>query len=433
MKYNPIDSSLFKENRNKLAKQLPKRALAILNSNDIMPTNADGTMPFRQNNDFFYFTGIDQEESVFLFFPDAINEADREVLFIKETNEHIAIWEGHKLSKEEATQISGIKEVRWLSTLDDALSSLVVKADSVYLNQNEHSRASKVVQTRDDRFRLELMKNYPLHRYERLAPFIHPLRIIKSEEEIKQIRIACGITEKAFRRVLSYMQTGVMEYEVEAEVLHEFLINKANGPAYQSIIASGKNACVLHYIDNNEKCKFGDLVLMDFGAEYANYASDLTRTIPVNGKFTQRQKAVYSEVLSILKYATSLLVVGNTFKEYNAKVAKEVEKSLLKLGLITIQDIENQDPDRPAYRKYFMHGLSHFLGLDTHDVGSYDVAFQAGMVLTCEPGIYIREENIGVRLENDILITESGPENLMESIPIEIEEIESLMTKESKL
>jgi len=427
MKYSPIASTLFENNRKRLVSHLPKQSIALLNANDIMPTNADGVFPFRQNNDLFYLSGIDQEESILLLFPDAANQKEREILFLKETNEHIAIWEGHKLSKKEATKLSGIAEVRWLSELDQSLDSLIPKATHIYLNQNEHARASKEIQTRDDRFRIALKQKYPLHQYDRLAPILHQLRLIKSEEEIKQIRTACNITEKAFRRVLSFMKDGKQEYEVEAEILHEFLINKATGPAYQSIVASGKNACILHYIDNNKSCKAGDLVLMDFGAEYANYASDLTRTIPVNGKFTERQKAVYQEVLSLLYDATSLLVVGNNFKDYRNAVAKKVEESLVRLSLITEEEIAHQDAKNPVYKKYFMHGISHFMGLDTHDVGSYDVSFQEGMVLTCEPGIYIPEEGIGIRLENDILITKDGPVNLMENIPIEIEDIETLM------
>jgi len=431
MKYTPISPSLFQYNRKRFVAELSPKAIALLNANDIMPTNADGTMSFRQNNDLFYLTGIDQEETVLLLFPDAHNPKDREILFVKETSELIAIWEGHKLSKKQATEHSAITEVRWLSDLEATLRRLIPTAHVIYLNQNEHSRASKEVETRDDRCRKSLMQQYPLHQYGRIAPIMQQLRLIKSDEEIRQMRHACSITEKAFRRVLSFMQAGKKEYEVEAEVLHEFLINRANGPAYQSIIASGANACVLHYIDNNQTCKDGDLVLMDFGAEYANYASDLTRTIPANGKFSPRQREVYQEVLSILKYATTLLTVGNNFKDYNASVAKEVEASLLKLNLISKEDIENQDSDKPAYKKYFMHGISHFIGLDTHDVGSYDTDFKAGMVLTCEPGIYIREENIGIRLENNILITEEGPVNLMNNIPIEIEEIEGLMNSES--
>ena len=429
MKYNPIDSALFSYNRANLVKALPQNAIAIFNSNDIMPTNADGVMPFRQNNDLFYLSGIDQEESVLIIFPDTPLEKDKEILFVKETSELIAIWEGHKLTKEKATQLSGITEVRWLSELETSLNTLIPKAKTIYLNQNEHSRASTEVETRDDRFRKKIVEQYPLHQYGRLAPILHKLRVIKSDLEVQQIKTACSITEKAFRRVLQTMKPSIGEHQIEADILHEFLSNRANGPAYQSIVASGANACVLHYIDNNQECKKGDLVLMDFGSEYANYASDLTRTIPVNGKFTPRQKDIYSEVLSILNYATSLLVVGNTFKKYNAAIAKMVETSLLKLNLLTDQDIQNQSSEKPAYRKYFMHGVSHFLGLDTHDVGSYDWTFKAGMVLTCEPGIYIQEEGIGIRLENNILITEKGPKNLMATIPIEIEEIEKLMKK----
>jgi len=427
MKYEPIDKTFYSENRKRLNAKLSSNAIAIFNSNDIMPTNADGVMPFRQNNDLFYMSGIDQEETVLLLYPDSSDDTTKEVLFIKETSELIAIWEGHKLTKQEAEKLSGIKTIKWLSELESTLDALIPKADTLFLNQNEHARASKVVETRDDRFREKLIQKYPLHKYGRLAPIMHKLRVSKSSYEIQQMQKACDITEKAFRRVLSFMKAGVGEHEVEAEVLHEFLINKANGPAYQSIIASGANACILHYVDNNKICKDGDLVLMDFGSEYGNYASDLTRTIPANGKFSKRQRAIYQEVLSILKYASSQLTVGNTFKKYNESVIKKVEESLIKLGLITKEEVNNKNNHKPAYRKYFMHGVSHFLGLDTHDVGSYDWSFKAGMVLTCEPGIYIREEAIGIRLENNILITEEGPINLMKNIPIEIDEIEALM------
>ncbi|MFK7899826.1 MAG: aminopeptidase P N-terminal domain-containing protein [Cyclobacteriaceae bacterium] len=427
MKYSPIDPSLFQLNRERFTALTPKNSISIFNSNDILPTNADGVLPFRQNNDLFYLSGIDQEETILLLYPDATKVADKAILFIKETSELIAIWEGHKLTKEGAKNVSGIQSVYWLTEFESILDRLITSTDQVLLNANEHKRASKKVETRDDRFRKWIQAAYPLHQYSRLAPIMHELRVVKSKGEIDLMKHACSITEKAFKKVLQTTTSNSYEYEIQATIQYEFLKNRANGPAYQSIVASGKDACVLHYIENSKQCKDGDLILMDFGAEYANYASDMTRTIPANGKFTKRQKQVYNEVLFVMKYATTLLVVGNTFEKYNKEVNQVMEEALIRLGLITQEEIDAQNANIPVRRKYFMHGISHFIGLDTHDVGDYSIPFKEGMVLTCEPGIYIQEENIGIRLENNILITKDGPVDLMKSIPLEIDEIEKWM------
>jgi Xaa-Pro aminopeptidase len=402
-------------------------SLAIFHSNDTMPTNADGVMPFKQNSDMFYLSGIDQEETVLVLFPDAKNEKHRELLFIRETNDHIAIWEGQKLSKEEASKRSGIETIYWTSQLDSILPQLIFECEHIYLNSNEHGRADRVVQTRDDRYVHSFKQQYPLHRLERSAPILSELRTIKSVYEIDLMQQACQITEKAFRRVLDFVEPGIWEFEIEAEILHEFLIHRSRGPAYASIIASGANACVLHYTTNNKKCQEGEVILMDFGAEYANYASDLTRCIPVSGTFSKRQRNVYQAVHRILKKASELLVPGNSFEEYNREVAAMVEKELVELKLLSKSDIKKQDKRAPLYRKYFMHGVSHYLGLDVHDVGSKHQLFQEGMVLTVEPGIYIPEEGLGIRLENDFLITKSKPLDLMRDIPLDSEEIEELM------
>jgi len=427
MKYKSISSELFIKNRQKLSKRLKSNSIAIFNSNDIMPTNADGTMPFRQNNDLFYLSGVDQEESILLLFPDAPNEKHREVLFLKETSDEIAIWEGEKLTKERATEVSGVKTIIWLKDFEKTLQSFIYEAEHLYLNDNEHMRANTAVETADDRFRKWCRAEYPMHTYQRVAPFMHELRAIKEPEEIELMQQACDITSKGLDRILKFIKPGVMEYEIEAELMHEFLRNRSRGFAYSPIIASGFNACVLHYIENNQAVKDGDMILMDFGAEYANYASDLTRSVPANGKFSARQKEIYSAVLSVMKEATSILRPGITLPDYHKQVGKMMEEQLLKLGLLTSQEVKGQNPDWPAYKKFFMHGTSHYIGLDVHDVGSWTKPINAGNVFTVEPGIYIREENIGIRLENDILITEDGHLDLMENIPLEIEEIESAM------
>ena len=427
MRYEPINPELFISNRHNFVKHLLKCSLAVFHSNDIMPTNADGTMAFRQNNDLLYLSGIDQEESVLLLFPDAKDERNREILFIRETNDHILTWEGYKLTKEQAREVSGIKNIFWTSEFKQVLNTLMAEAEHVYLNTNEHLRAVVEVETREARFVKWCKDTYPLHNYKRLAPIMHHLRAIKSDIEIALIKKACSITEKGFRRILQFVKPGVMEYEIEAELYHEFLRQRSRGPAYGSIIASGANACILHYVDNNRECKDGDVLLMDFAAEYANYASDLSRSIPVNGTFTKRQREVYDAVLHVFKTARNMLVPGNTLDQYHAFVGTVMQHELIKLGLLNENDVRNQDPDKPLYKKYFMHGTSHFLGLDVHDVGNKYRPFEAGMVFTCEPGIYIREESIGIRLENDFLVTPHGPSDLMKIIPIEASDIEQLM------
>ena len=428
MKYDRIDSQLFIKNRVNFSANLIGKSLAVFNSNDIFPISADSTMPFQQHRDIFYLSGVDQEESILVIFPSCSNEKHREVLFIRETNEHIAVWEGAKLTKEDAFEVSGIKTVYWLDQFTTIFNQLMAEAENIYLNTNEHLRASSEVQTREDRFIKKVKADYPTHSVKKSAPFLHALRSIKDNIEIELMQKACKITEAGFRRLLSFTKPGVWEYELEAELAHEFLRNRSKGFAYTPIIASGSNACVLHYIDNNKECKSGEVILLDVAAEYANYSSDLTRCIPVNGRFTERQKSVYNSVLHVKKEAEKLLVPGTIISEYHKEVGLIMEKQLLLLGLIDKTDIKNQDPEWPAYKKYFMHGTSHYIGLDTHDVGLLNAPMQAGMVFTCEPGIYIPEENLGIRLEDDLVVQKSGvPFNLMKDIPLELDEIESLM------
>jgi Xaa-Pro aminopeptidase len=427
MKYSAIDRKLFIENRKRFAASLKPNSIALFTSNDIMPTNADGSMGFVQNSDLFYLTGVDQEETILLMYPDALNSGHKEVLFVKETSELIAIWEGAKLNKKEAIEVSGIETVLWSQGFEAFLKTVIFQVENIYLNSNEHTRRSIDTETLEMRFNRNIMSKYPLHKYERSAPIMHRLRAIKSKYEVDLIQQACDITEKGFRRLLKFVKPGVMEYQIEAELIHEFISNRSRGFAYGPIIASGHNACVLHYTENNKACKAGDVILLDVAAEYGNYASDLTRCLPVSGKFTTRQKQVYNAVLRVMKAATAMLTVGNRIPEYQKAVGQLMEKELVDLGLITMDDIKKQDPDWPAYKKYFMHGTSHFLGLDVHDVGDFNRKLEAGMVFTCEPGIYIPEESLGIRLENDILVTESGPQDLMKKIPLEAEEIESLM------
>lgn len=428
MRYEPINKDLFVENRRKFSARLKPKSIAIFHSNDIMPTNADGTMGFKQNSDLFYLSGIDQEESVLVLFPDAQDETLKEILFVKETSELIAIWEGAKLTKEQATFISGIETVFWENDFKNILQNLISQAEHVYLNSNEHGRAASNVETRNDRFGKDIMTDFPLMKYERSAPILHQLRFVKSQPEIDLIQHACNITEKAFRRILAYTQPGKFEYELEAEVTHEFLMNRSRGHAYTPIVAAGKNACVLHYIENNDTLKDDDLILMDFGAEYANYNSDMTRTIPANGRFSERQKAVYNAVLHVMNEAKKMLVPGMTFPEYNKEVGGIMESELIKLGLLDKTDVKNQNPKQPLYRQYFMHGTSHSLGLDVHDVDDRSMPFLENMVFTCEPGIYIPKEEIGIRIENDIVVKDT-PLDLMANIPITVEEIEDLMNK----
>jgi Xaa-Pro aminopeptidase len=427
MRYLPIDKSLFIENRRRLAEIMKPRSVAILHANDIMPTNADGTMGFRQSSDLFYLTGVDQEETILVVFPDHPDKKFSEVLFLRETNEHIAVWEGEKLTKEQAREVSGIQTIYWTHQYEAMMRLIVFEAEQVYLNTNEHTRNESPVQTRDARFIREFRDRYPLHRLDRLAPLMHHLRAIKQPQEIELIKTACEITRQGFERLLRYIKPGVMEFEVEAELLHEFIRSRSRGFAYTPIIASGASACVLHYIQNNQECREGDVLLLDVAAEYANYASDMTRSIPVSGRFTSRQREVYDAVLRVFYHAKDMLVSGNIWDEYHVEVGKYMESELKSLGLLSQTDIDNQNPDWPAYKKYFPHGTSHFLGLDVHDVGNKYRRFEPGMVFTCEPGIYIPEEKLGIRLENNILITTSGNMDLMGQIPIEPDEIEELM------
>ncbi len=428
MKYDRIDNSLYIHTRKQFVKQLKNNSLAIFNSNDIFPISADSTMPFQQHRDILFLSGVDQEESILVIFPDAKDKMHREILFLKETSEKIAIWEGAKLTKEDAFEVSGIKTVYWLDQFPTILNQLMSQTDRVYLNTNEHLRANTEMQTREDRFINWIKDKYPIHNYHRSAPIMHAIRSIKHPLELAQMQKACDITEKGFRRLLSFIKPGVWEYQIEAELLHEFINNRSNGWAYTPILGSGLNATVLHYIENNKQCKDGDVILMDFGAEYANYSSDLTRCVPVNGRFTKRQKAVYNSVLKVKNEATKLLKPGTLLNEYHKEVGKLMESELLSLKLIDKTDIKNQNPEWPAFKKYFMHGTSHYIGLDTHDVGSWVEPIQANMVFTVEPGIYIPEESLGIRLEDDVVVQKKGsPFNLMRNIPIEADEIEDLM------
>jgi Xaa-Pro aminopeptidase len=427
MRYTPISKQLYIQNRARFVAQMKPSSLAVFNANDIMPTNADGHMKFRQNNDLFYLSGIDQEETVLVLSPNAKNPKLREVLFVKKTSELIEIWEGHKFTKEEARELSGIETVYWTEQFDAVFHQLVVDCDQIYLNTNEHARSSNQVQTRDQRFIDSIKEKYPLHRLLRAAPIMQDLRMFKSPLEIEQIKKACKITEEAFSRILKFVKPGVFEYEIEAEITHEFLRKGSRGHAYESIVASGASACVLHYIDNDKTCKDGELILLDFGAEYGNYNADLTRVIPVSGKFTERQKAVYNSVLAVYHVAKNSMKAGISFADYDKKVAEAMEQQLIKLGLLNVEEVAKQNTEQPLYRKYFMHGVSHFLGLDVHDVGHKHEPIKAGMVLTIEPGIYIREEGIGIRIENDILVTDTGNEELMPNVPTTIEEIEAAM------
>jgi Xaa-Pro aminopeptidase len=427
MKYNPIDSILFRGNRENFISKLKANGIALFNSNDQYLRSGDQTFPFRQNSDFFYLTGIDQEESILLLFPDCPNPIYKEVLFIRQTNDHIKVWEGHKYSKEQASSVSGIQQVYWLDEFWAVFSSVINYAEIIYLNTNENDRSTDEISTRDLRFIETLKKRYPLHEYKRAAPILREMRCIKSDIEVELTRRACAITKDAFRRVLKFVKPGVKEYEIEAEIIHEFIRQGATGHAYSPITASGANATILHYNDNNQICKDGDVILFDFGAEYANYNADLSRAIPVNGKFTKRQADVYKAVLHVFKEARKMLVSGTVWNEYQTEVGKIMSDQLVQLGLFTKSDVQRQSTEMPLYKKYFMHGTSHHLGLDVHDFASRYRPFEAGNILTCEPGIYIKEEGLGIRLENDILITVNGNIDLMSDIPIELEEIEEIM------
>lgn len=421
-----IPSDLFRLNRDRLRRLLPRNALAILNANDVMPTNADGVLGHVQNSDLFYLTGIEQEETVLVLAPDAFDERQREVLFLRQPNEHLAVWEGHKLTKEEATRISGIREVRWLSEFPTVFRQLMCESEQVFLNSNEHYRAEPEVETRDARFIRECQRRYPLHTYRRLAPLMHELRVVKSPAEVALIREACRLTARGFRRALRRIRPGVNEAEIEAEFAHEFTRQRA-GFAYPPIIAGGPNTCVLHYTRNDRMCRRGELLLLDVAAGCRHYMSDLTRTVPVSGRFTRRQRQVYDAVLRVFRQMVRAMVPGKTIQDLRREAEGLIAEECVRLGLLKPAQIRRQDPNNPAVKQYFMHGVSHPIGLDVHDVLYARQKIAPGWVLTCEPGIYIREEGFGIRLENTILVTESGQEDLMADIPIEAEEIEALL------
>ncbi len=426
MRHTPIDPQLFIRNRERLKALMLKSALAVVNANDVPPTNADGTMAMSACSDLFYLSGIEQEETILLLCPDAEDEKHREILFLREPTSEIELWEGRKLTVDEARQVSGVKNIRWLSEFRRLFHRLMCGCGHVYLNSNEHPRAVIEVESREARFVADTMRRYPLHDYQRLARLMHPLRVVKSDIEIELLKHACAITEQGFRRVLKFAKPGVLEAEIEAELAHEF-IRRRGRFAYLPIIASGRNALALHYIENSSECNKGELLLLDVAASYANYNADMTRTIPVSGRFTARQRRVYNAVLRVLRQSINGLVPGKTLKDWQKEGEQRIEKELVDLGLLTLRQIRKQNPDHPVFKKYFMHGLGHPLGLDVHDVGITTQPIQAGWVMTVEPAVYLREEGFAVRLENDVLVTAEGPVDLMAGIPVEAEEIEQLM------
>lgn len=430
MRYQPIKKDLFIKNRKNFMAQMKSSSIAIFNSNDIYPIGADSTIPFQQDRNLYFLSGIDQDSSILLLFPDAPKEKHREILFLTETNEHIAVWEGEKYTKEKAFEASGVKTVYWLKDLHKVLHEIMSQCDTVYINTNEHYRANVETETRETRFNKWLLEKYPAHQTAKSNPILQRLRSVKDPLEIEVMQQACNITEKGFRRVLDFVKPGVWEYEIEAEFMHEFLRNRSRGFSYTPIVASGQNANVLHYIENKMQCKEGELILLDVGAEYANYSSDMSRTIPVSGRFTKRQKEVYNAINKVKNLAQDMLVPGTFWEQYHVEVGKLMTSELLDLGLLDKADVQNEDPDWPAYKKYFMHGTSHHIGLDTHDYGILHEPMQANQVFTVEPGIYIPAEGFGIRLEDDLVIQEKGsPVNLMGNIPIEAEEIEDLMNR----
>ena len=428
MRHKPIKNKLFVQNRKRLAELMAPKSLAVLNANDVLPTNADGSLPMQPNADLFYLSGIEQEESILLLFPDTADNKHREILFLRQPNQHMQIWEGYKHTKENARKISGVKNIQWLSEFPVMFRSLICEAESAYLNSNEYKRAKVEVETRDARFIRQCRKDFPLHTYRRLAPLLHQLRVVKTDLEIELLNEAIDITAKGFRRTLRFVKPGVTEYEVEAEWAREF-IRRRGKFAYTPIVAAGKNNCVLHYLQNDQVCKKGQLLLMDVGASYANYNADMTRTIPVSGKFSRRQKQVYNAVLRVLRASIDGATVGKLHRDWTKESQAHMNEELLKLGLLKPGQVKKQDPDNPACRKYFMHGLGHPLGLDVHDVGDANAPFAPGTVLTVEPGIYLPDEGFGIRLEDDIVVTKDGPINLMAKIPIEADEIESIMSR----
>lgn len=429
MRYDPAPASLFVRNREKLTALLEPNSVVVVHANDVLPSNADGTLPFHQNSDLYYLSGIDQEETILVLHPSAPNEKDRELLFVRQTSAEIAIWEGAKLSREQATERSGITQVQWTTSFGQVLNHILPAVENVYLLTNEHARADTTVETRNDRFIKKCRSGWPLHTYKRLAPLVSKLRAVKEVEELEQIQKAIDLTEKGFRRALSFISPGKGEWEVEAEFLHEFVKNRSRGFAYSPIVGSGANACVLHYVENKELMKDGDLVLMDIGAEWAGWNADMTRTVPVNGKFTPRQAEVYNAVLHVLNSANDLLRPGKGPHVYQKEVLTVMTEQLVKIGLLSQRDADEQCDDFKATKRYFMHGTSHHLGLDVHDVSAPDQVFEAGMVMTIEPGIYIQEEGLGIRIENNVVIGEEVNTNLFASFPTTIEEIEKAMAQ----
>lgn len=429
MKYLPLDPEIFIENRKRFVNRMEKNAIAIFNSNDELPTNGDALYKFKQNADLYWLTGIEQEDSMLILYPDNAEKKFREVLVLVRPNELKEKWDGKRLRAKEAEAISGISTIVWLDSLDGLLQPWVHAAETIYLNTNENDRKSNLIPVRDYRYAEEMRKRYPLHQYKRSATVLKQLRAIKTAREIVVMQQAVDITEKTFRRLLSFIRPGVMEYEIEAEIFHEFLRNRATGQAYGSIIASGDRARTLHYVSNNEVCNDGELILMDFGAEYGGYCADLTRTVPVNGKFSKRQKEVYNACLHLHRYAASILKPGITLLDYTEKVGEEATRQFIKIGLLDKADVKNEDKQNRAYRKYLYHGISHHLGIDVHDLGPRLQPIEAGMVFTVEPGIYIEEEKMGIRIENNFWITKNGNKDLMKNIPITVDEIENLMKK----
>jgi Xaa-Pro aminopeptidase len=426
MRYDPIPAQLFIDNRARLSGLLPANALAVVNANDICPTNADGSQNTVVNSDLFYLTGVEQEQSILLLYPDAHDEKHREILFLREPTPEMELWEGRKLTKSDASKLTGIQNIRWLSEFPRLFHQVICECDHVYLNSNEHKRAVIDVESREARFVADVQRKYPLHNFRRLAQLMHRLRAIKSDTEIALIRKACDLTHQGFQRVLSFTRPGVLEYQVEAEFTHEFL-SHGGRMAYQPIIGAGLNACCLHYLSNDQVCEAGQLLLLDVGASYANYNSDMTRTIPVSGRFSRRQRQVYDAVLRVLRQSIAGLSPGKKLRDWQKEAEQMTERELVNLGLLSLRDIKRQNPDTPVFKKYLMHGVGHPIGLDVHDVGITTHPIEAGWVMTVEPGIYIPEEGFAVRLENDVLITNEGPVDLMADIPIEADQIESLM------
>lgn len=429
MKYLPLDKQIFVQNRQRFVDRMEKNAIAIFNSNDELPTNGDQTFRFKQNSDLFWLTGIEQEDSMLILFPGNPDPKYREVLVLVRPNELKEKWDGYRLRVNAARDISGIQTIVWLDSIDGLLQPWIHLADTIYLNSNENDRKANWVPVRDYRYAAMMKERYPMHQFRRSAKILKELRSVKTAEEIGVMQKAIDITEQTFRRVMQFVKPGVMEYEVEAEILHSFLMQRATGPAYGSIIASGDRARILHYVSNNQECKEGELLLMDFGAEYGNYCADLTRTIPVSGKFGRRQKTVYNACLHLHKYAASILKPGISIVDYTEKVGDEATVVFQKIGLLRKSDIKNEDPENRAYRKYLYHGISHHLGIDVHDLGTRTEPIRAGMVFTVEPGIYIEEEKMGIRIENNFWITKSGNKDLMKNIPITVEEIEACMKR----